>query len=107
MSFRFETGAVGSHVHTWVGDGWRNEMLLSGQKRLYRLNLGQRTLTVMEGQDVRTYDQEADSYAYENDMFIDMVTTGDWDRNPSEYSDALATLKLTLACDAALQGVEP
>ena len=40
--------------------------------------------------------------AYEDDLFLKQVATGDWSANPSPYRDALATLHLTVAFDRAL-----
>lgn len=103
LGFLFESGAAGSHVHTWVGDTWRNEILLSGEKRIYRLNTGNGTLVTEGGGKREEYRQPAGSvYAYQNEVFLDAVRTGKWRDIPSDYHDGLLTLKLTDACDAAV-----
>ena len=33
-------------------------------------------------------------FSYENEVFLDMVSSGDWSRNPSDFHDAVKTLKL-------------
>ena len=38
------------------------------------------------------------------ESFLQMAASGDWIRNPCTYEDRLATLKFTLACDAAIGG---
>lgn len=103
LSMTFASGAVGSHIHTWVGDRWRNEMLLVGQKRAYRLDLGRGVLVIDEG-DHRTINKQDhwQMYTHENARFLEMVASGDWSANPCTYDDGLATLRLTLACDAAI-----
>lgn len=107
LSLVFENGAVGSHCHTWVGDGWRNEVLLSGEKRVYRLGLGSGTLTVEEGSNSRTYRQDQGRmYEHQNARFLEMVTSGDWSSNPCSFDEGVATLELTLRCDAALVGTD-
>jgi predicted dehydrogenase len=104
LSFLFEGGAAGGHVHTWVGDTWRNEIVFFGEKRLYRLGLGSGTLTVEEGSETRTFRQEQGRmYEHENARFLEMVKSGKWAQNPCSYRDGLNTLKLTVACDRALQ----
>lgn len=103
FSFLFEEGAVGSHTHTWVGDTWRNEIHISGEKRYYRLNLNRRALVIEEGTETwQLVDNERSMMDYEDDAFLEMVTSGDWSRNPSSYSDAVRTLQTTVAFDRAL-----
>lgn len=113
LSFKFESGALGSHIHTWVGDGWRNEILLSGEKALYRLIPGSKLVVERKDCDPLkkakkkagdcVYELKGAMFSYENDAFIKMVRSGDWSKNPSSYQDALKTLQLTLACDRALE----
>ncbi|MBA4387574.1 MAG: hypothetical protein C0404_06305 [Verrucomicrobia bacterium] len=103
LGFVFKSGAVGGHVHTWVGDKWRNEVVLSGEKRLYRIDLGKGVLTVEEGGTTTTRTQnQAKMYEHENKVFLDMVRSGGWSRNPCEFEDAVKSLELTLACDKAV-----
>jgi len=103
LSLVFAGGAAGSHVHTWIGDRWRNEIVLVGRKRAYRLDLGKGVLVVDEGDRRLTHKQDHwRMYNHENERFLEMVTSGDWRGNPSDYEDGLKTLRLTLACDAAV-----
>lgn len=103
LSLVFANGITASHIHTWVGDGWRNEMVFSGEKRLYRMNLNAGTLAVECGGDELGFTQEGRSiFDYEIDTFIKQVQTGNWETNPSSYADAVKSLELTLACDRAI-----
>jgi len=120
LVFTFANGILGSHMHTWVGDTWRNEFILSGEKRIYRLfpNTGRlvveqpsasehkqlsRYLTKTAVKGVFEFQQENRSnYAYENEIFLKMVKTGEWRINPCDYTDGWKSLQLTLACDQAL-----
>ena len=103
VNLLFANGAVGAHTHTWVGDSWRNEILLSGQKRTYRLDLGRGLLNTEQGGEIRTFRQNHEAmYEYQNAAFIETVADSDLSRNPCDYDDGLATLKLTLACDRAV-----
>ena len=104
LSFRF-AGGVGAHVHTWVGDGWRNEIVFTGEKRLYRLNLGQGQLTVESGAETTTFRQDqGKTYEHQNEAFLAAVESGDWSRNPCDYVEGTKSLALTLACDRAVCG---
>jgi predicted dehydrogenase len=102
VTLRFANGMIGSHLHTWLGDRWRNEIFISGVKRGYRLNLNQGVITVEEGAETRAIQQPAGPiHNYQNELFLDMVRSGDWSANPSAFDDALKSLRLTLACDEA------
>lgn len=118
----FRSGLVAVHTHSWVADRWRNEITLSGEKNLYRLNLNTGCLTsdqpvaaecnLYSGKGKKKpanppfqFQQEAGSiYKYENEVFLKQVKSGDWRNNPSDYSDGLKTLHLTQVCDRALAG---
>ena len=118
----FRSGIVAAHTHSWVGDTWRNEITLSGEKNFYRLNLNTGCLTsdrpvaaecnLYSGKGKKKpanapfqFQQGPGSIMkYENDIFINQVITGNWKTNPSDYSDGLKTLHLTLVCNRALAG---
>lgn len=119
LVFIFESGVIASHMHTWVGDSWRNEIVIGGERRFYRLkpfvgklavestmetlDLESGKLRTKAGAGAAVFEQGPRSiYEYENALFIGMVKSGDWSRNPSDYADGLKTLRLTLACDRAV-----
>ena len=103
VGLRFASGAVGSHNHTWIGDGWRNEIALSGERRLYRLDLNKGRMVVEEAQEVRTFQQDATPlHHYQDEIFLREVVAGNGSANPCTYADGLATLRLTLACNEAI-----
>ncbi len=108
LNLRFDSGMLGTHMHTWVGDKWRNEMIFLGEKRRYLFDLVAGRLTVREGKGTWDFNQDQDlMYSYQNDIFLEEVKTGDWSRNPSTYSDALKTLKLALKCQVSASGGRP
>jgi predicted dehydrogenase len=120
LVFKFASGLVASHVHTWVGDSWRNEISISGEKRIYRLLLNKGQLAVEQvqpaandplkgkagrakGQGPLQFEQGSGSiFEYENDRFVRQVKTGDWSTNPCDYADGVKSLQLTLACYRAV-----
>ena len=103
VSMTFERGLVGSHTHSWVGDGWRNEINISGEKAFYRINLNRGKLSIEEGAESHGFDQESRRiHDWQNIVFLEQVSTGVWRNNPSEFQDAVKSLKLTLACDRAI-----
>ncbi len=103
LSLLFENNITASHIHSWVGDAWRNELTFGGEKRLYRVNLNTGKLVIEEGKEAPEFTQESQSiFEYEIEVFINQLESGDWGTNPSSYADAVKTLELTLACDRAL-----
>ena len=104
LSFAFESGLVGSHIHTWLADAWRNEIVLSGEKALYRIDLNKGKVTKECGAETLVFQQDGRRiFEYEDEVFLKQVETGDWAENPSDYRDGLKTLKLTLACNRAIE----
>lgn len=119
LLFQFRNGIIATHNHTWVGNGWRNEIVISGEKRIYRINPGKGSL-VVDGPPAKPFKPAAKPsgakaaeqvwfqhdgtsvYRYENECFLRQVVSGNWSRNPSDYADGLKTLQLTLACDRAI-----
>jgi predicted dehydrogenase len=102
VALRFASGALGTHLQSVLGEGWRDEVLLIGAKRTYRLDLNNGVLIVEQGKERETVTA---SYAHAHDpqnvRFLAAVAGGDWSQNPCPYADAARTLKLALECDAA------
>lgn len=106
LTLRFESGVLATHLHSWVGDAWRNEIVFGGEQRMYRLNIFGGTLRVEDKSGTREFSQDGSRlYEFENARFLDMVISGDWSANPCTYDDGLRTLQLTLTCDAALDSL--
>ncbi len=99
----FRDGPLVAHLHTWVGGGWRNEIVFSGEKRYYRLDPGGQSLRIEGGGEDETFGGGGQAlHVPQNERFLEMVESGDWSRNPCDYADGLKTLELTLACDEAI-----
>jgi predicted dehydrogenase len=104
IGLAFRSGLVCSHAHTWAGDAWHNELYLGGEKRRYRVDLTRGTLLVEEGSRSWSFEQTGPGmYTYENEAFLSQVASGDWSRNPCSYEDGCHTLKLTQACERAVE----
>ncbi|MGD1002559.1 MAG: Gfo/Idh/MocA family oxidoreductase [Candidatus Brocadiia bacterium] len=104
LSLRFAAGPVAVHLHSWLAESWRNEIALSGRKRFYRIKPADGTLIVEDGAETRSFQQDRRSiYSYEGERFLKMVGSGDWSGNICDFADAVASLRLTLACDRALE----
>lgn len=103
LSFEFENGSLGSHLHTWLGDKWRNEMVFVGEKRMYRIDIWAGELVIEEEWETRSIRQDMDKmYHHENERFLEMVQAKDPDLNICSFEEGVKTLDLVLRCDAAV-----
>lgn len=103
LSLLFRNSLVASHVHSWVGNRWRNIITLSGEKGLYRLDLNSGALAIEKDNENRTFQQEDRSmFEWEDAVFLEQVSSGNWKKNPSDFSDAAGSLELTLRCNRAI-----
>ena len=104
LSFTFENGIVGNHTHSWLGDSWHNEITLSGEMRFYRIDLNAGRMSYEHSEETLTFEphRKRAIHDYQNEVFLRQIQSGDWSENPSSYSDALLSLKLTHACDQAI-----
>jgi predicted dehydrogenase len=102
LTMLFANDTLCAHTHSWVGDAWRNEIVFSGEKRLYRLWPGDQVLTIEERGSKRTIRHRKGMYTYQNAVFIEQVRSGKWASNPCSFDDGVRTLALTLACDRAV-----
>ncbi len=104
LSFVFEHGIVGTHIHSWLGDAWRNEIVLSGQKGLYRIDLNKGQVNCERDSETTTFGQGSRRiFEFEDELFLRQVIDRDWSTNPCDYADGLNSLRLTLACNRAVE----
>ncbi len=105
LNFAFESGALGVHLHSWLADRWRNELLFVGEKRVYRIDIWAGSLSIEEGLHTEVIRQDMDKmYHHENARFLELVQTREPARNICSFEEGLKTLELVLACDRALGG---
>ena len=103
ISLIFEKGLTGTHTHSIVGDGWRNEIVISGEEAFYRINLNHGIVTVDRGAETMSFRQDSRGiHDWQNIAFLERVSSGDWSGNPSPFDDAARSLKLLLDCDKSL-----
>ncbi len=104
LNFQFESGALGAHIHTWLADRWRNELLFVGEKRVYRIDIWAGSLKIEEDSHTQEICQDMEKmYHHENARFLEMVQTRDPSKNICSFEEGLKTLELVLACDRVLE----
>lgn len=112
LNFRFCTGTVGSHTHTWAYASWTGEIeLVSPQARLLLDVFHDRLTGTVDEVNVE-YASSSDGYLRELEGFLHAVRTGDRSRILSDYDDAVKTLGVCLAANrsldtGAVEAVEP
>ncbi len=104
LNFQFENGALGAHLHTWLADRWRNELLFVGEKRVYRIDIWTGSLSIEEDNHTEIIRQDMDKmYHHENARFLELVESRDPAQNICSFEEGLKTLELVLACDRAVE----
>lgn len=104
LTMKFDSGVLGSHIHSWIAHGWQNTMYLSGEKAYYTLMLSKGVLSIARGSDTITFEQHAGSlWDFENAVFVEKLRSGTWSEEPSNYADAVKTLALTLTCNDVIE----
>jgi predicted dehydrogenase len=104
LTMKFDSGVLGSHIHSWIAHGWQNTMYLSGEKAYYTLMLSKGVLSIARGSDTITFEQHAGSlWDFENAVFVEKLRNGTWSEEPSNYADAVKTLALTLTCNDVIE----
>ncbi len=101
LTLLFRSGLMVSHLHSWVSDDWRYSLVLSGEKRLYRFDNFEQTLSIQSKGEVRTIHESRDHHDFQSETFLDCVRRNDWSANPCDYAEGIKTLELTLAADRA------
>lgn len=103
LAFAFESGILGCHIHSWLGDTWRNVIVMTGEKGLYTIDLNLGEVISQSDSETVIYRQENRRiFIYENEVFLKQVESGDWSDNPSDFCDALQSLKVTFALNEAI-----
>lgn len=104
ITLKFAAGPVGTHLQSWVAAGWKNEIVLHGEKRHYYISPMSWLRVQTPGEPEQYFESpEGSKYVYEDRLFLQAVRSGDWSRNPSPYADAVNTLAVTHACDRAVE----
>jgi predicted dehydrogenase len=111
VNLKFENGAVGT---LWASFAARAGYTETIDLRIYSKNIAGifegwgHSLTLMRhGYDLEKIPAEEDVFKKENDAFINAIITGDSKLILSSYSDALKTLRVTLAANESIETNQP
>jgi len=98
---RFGNGVIGSLVSTWLL--WSYYPLLEIITKGLKLQLSLSSLKLSFPNKEEKFREEGDPMLVEDRIFIEAVKSGDPSKIESDYSDALRTLKLTLAINESIE----
>lgn len=108
FAFACDSGATGTHIHSWVSDTWRVNIFFSGERGFYNLDLTRGILTVSNGDGEKTFNNGGvRTHSPENVIFLDMFRNSDWSANPCTFEDAVKTLELTVDVNRAIDSSSP
>ncbi len=103
---KFETGAIGSIVCTWLGFGYYSSLELFSDGLEIRLD-PITTMQVLTADQKEEYLVKNDYGFIENRNFIEAVKTGNKDLIRSDYYDGMKTLEITLAAGKSMETGQP
>ncbi len=107
ISFRFASGAIGTHYHSWADKLWIGQVdVRTGDDRVL-MEIGDGTLTGLIGGEEKKYSESGPPHRRELEYFIKALETGDRSLVRSTYADAAATLSVCLAANKSILTGDP
>jgi predicted dehydrogenase len=107
ITFRFASGAIGTHYHSWADKLWIGQIdVRTGDDRVL-MQIGDGTLTgTMDGAE-RSFSESGPPHRRELEYFVKALETGDASLVRSTYADAAKTLAVCLAANKSILTGEP
>jgi len=106
VNLRFESGAIGNITNSCIPPGWRNGLVVLGEKQTIvfdQTNFERRTPDDVEE---KSWKYKAPHYR-ESEVFVNAVESGDASGILSPYSDAVKSLAISVAANKSAQSGEP
>ncbi|HEX8833836.1 MAG TPA: Gfo/Idh/MocA family oxidoreductase [Abditibacteriaceae bacterium] len=111
-NLRFASGAVGSHVHSWVHDKMSVSLTVIGESFHLRIDLDNRISGFIDDQQIDETlpampEGSASHHYIEMEQFLSAVRSGDYSTLLSPYSDAVKSLAVVLAMNQSIERGAP
>ncbi len=106
VNLRFESGAIGNITNSCIPPGWRNGLVVLGEKQTIvfdQTNFERRT---PDGVEEKSWKYKAPHYR-ESEVFVNAVESGDASGILSPYSDAVKSLAISVAANKSAESGEP
>ncbi|MGD9496148.1 MAG: Gfo/Idh/MocA family protein [Armatimonadota bacterium] len=106
VNLRFESGAVGNISNSCVPPGWRNGLVIIGDRKTVIFDQFNFELRTAAGTETKTF-QPIAAHFRESEAFVKAVATGDRSLILSDYSDGVKSLAVSVAANRSAQTGEP
>ncbi len=106
VNLRFESGAVGNITNSCVPPGWKNGLVVIGDKKTVIFDQFSFELRTAAGSETKTF-QPIAAHFRESEVFVNAVATGDASGILSDYSDGVKSLAISIAANMSAESGEP
>ncbi len=106
VNLRFESGAVGNITNSCVPPGWKNGLVIIGERKTVIFDQFNFELRTQAGTETKTFQPIAPHFR-ESAAFVKAVATGDASGILSDYSDGVKSLAVSIAANESAQTGEP
>ena len=106
VNLRFESGAVGNITNSCVPPGWKNGLVVIGDKKTVIFDQFNFELRTAAGTETKTF-QPIAAHFRESVVFVNAVATGDASGILSDYSDGVKSLAVSIAANQSAATGEP
>ncbi len=106
VNLRFASGAIGNITNSCVPPGWKNGLVVIGDRKTVIFDQSNFELRTSAGAETRTF-QPIAAHFRESEGFVNAVATGDASGILSDYSDGVKSLAVSIAANKSAQTGEP
>ncbi len=106
VNLRFESGAIGNITNSCVPPGWKNGLVVIGDKKTVIFDQFSFELRTQAGTETKSW-QPIAAHFRESVAFVEAVESGDASGIRSDYSDGVKSLAVSLAANRSAETGEP
>jgi predicted dehydrogenase len=106
VNLRFESGAIGNITNSCVPPGWKNGLVVIGNRKTVIFDQFNFELRTAAGTETKTF-QPIAAHFRESVAFVEAVASGDASGILSDYSDGMKSLAVSIAANRSAETGEP
>lgn len=106
VNLRFESGAIGNISNSCVPPGWKNGLVVVGNRKTVIFDQFNFELRTPAGTETKTF-QPISAHFRESEAFVKAVATGDQSLILSDYADGVKSLAVSIAANKSAETGEP
>ncbi len=106
VNLRFESGAIGNITNSCIPPGWKNGLVIIGEKKTVIFDQFNFELRTPSGTETKTF-QPIAAHFRESVLFVDAVAKQDQSLILSDYSNGVKSLAVSIAANESAVSGEP